>query len=146
MSSPTRKAPSLHLLLPRQDERSHFRQQLRTLGRSNLINLQADIVAGHDDLVGPDVFNRRRGERLTCSEVELGSMPRTDDAPVGDHTFAQGRAIVRANVVDGVDRTIHVEQPDRSAGNLNSKCAARRQFVGRSDPVNWHRRPIDNTL
>lgn len=83
---------------------------------------------------------------MTRSEVELGSMPGTDDAPVGDHAFAQGRAIVRANVVDSVDRTIHVEQPDRSAGNLNSKCAARRQFVGRSDPVNWHGRPIDNTL
>jgi hypothetical protein len=125
---------------------TEFNLEIENGRRRKLINLDGNIVAGNDDVVRPDVFNGRRSHRLARSEVELGSMPGTDDALVGDHAFAEGSAIVRANVINRIDHTIHVEQPDRSAGNLNSKCAARRQFVGRSDPVNWHRRPINSTL
>lgn len=107
--------------------------------RNALLKFQTDIVARHDDLVGVDVFNSGRRHNLAGSKVKLGSVPGTSDTPIGDDAFAEGSVIVGANVIDSIDHTIHVEQPDRSAADLNSECAAWRQFVGRSDPVNWHR-------
>jgi len=82
----------------------------RLRGRDALINFQTDIVAGNDDLVRPDVFDGRRSHHLASSEVKLGSMPRTNYTSIDDRAFAEASAIVRANVVDGVNGSIHVEQ------------------------------------
>lgn len=105
-----------------------------------LPDLDGDILTRYDDAVAADIFHRGRSQSLAGAKIELCAVPGTDHASVAHNTLTQRSAIVRAIIVDGMNRSLNVEERYRPASDLNGTRTARRKIPGRCDFVEAHNR------
>ena len=74
-----------------------------------LLDLDGDIPTRYDDAVAAYIFHSRRGESLAAAKIEFCAVPGTDHASVAHNALTQVAAIVRAIIVDGMNRPFDVE-------------------------------------
>jgi hypothetical protein len=84
-------------------------------------------------------MQRRTGLMLTGDDIELKAVPGAGDDAASELAFAKRATLVRADPVEGVQRSINIEQRDDSlAGDVFPALAwCDFPFGGNADPV-WH--------
>ena len=81
-------------------------RETRCAGFRALLDLDGDILTRYDDAVAAHIFHRGRGESLAGAKIEFCAVPGTDHASVAHNAFTQRAAVVRAIIVDGMNRSL----------------------------------------
>jgi hypothetical protein len=87
-----------------------------------------DIVAADFHGMGRHGLEGWKAERLAGSDVESCPVTRATNLAACELTVGQGATIVSADVVDGVDSSLDVEESDRAAIKISKKLAAGRKI------------------
>jgi hypothetical protein len=111
----------------------------------NVISLGLDHIGSH---------GKCARDNLTCRHVELVAMPRTSDYRSVDPSLSQWPAAMRADIVQGVEGTVDVEESNRFPSNADNFARAGRYLVDfcdlhhhhqRSPVPRWSRPRLDST-
>ena len=109
-----------------------------------LLDLDGDIPTRYDDAVAAYIFHSRRGESLAAAKIEFCAVPGTDHASVAHNAFTERAAIVRAVVVDRMDRSANVKHRYGPASDLNLTRAAKRKMFCLCDFMEGHNRFLNS--
>jgi hypothetical protein len=90
-------------------------------GDKNLVTLDFDLkLAMHERLAGL---------MLPCAHIELPPMPGAGDDAALQLAFAERPPLMRANAVQGMNRTFDIEESDDPVSGYTLFCRSGRKFV-----------------
>src|SRR2546422_9079128 len=88
--------------------------------RCKALHFHLDVVTADADVVPDDVLVRRCAAHFAGGDLEPRAVPGALDLVVLDQALAERAALVRADVVNGVDLAIKVEQSDALAPDFSA--------------------------
>ena len=88
-----------------------------------MFNSDLERVAVHAHIMRFNRFKSGQLDGFAARDIEERTMPRTLDFLTFQLTLIQRAAIMRAQIIDGVELTIHVAHRDGAADRADEDCA-----------------------
>ena len=98
-----------------------------------------DVLACDSYGVVGDISRCRCAKDAAGGDIEGGTVPRAGHFPAHDHSLGERPAPVGTGVVNGIERSINVEDRDESIADFDLRVVAGRDRVDRTDCDPSHR-------